>query len=504
MLRRSLAALVILSLTVASSAALAKKVVAPAAPTPPPPGEPPLEEHLASARAAGKPLVIDFYTDWCGPCRMFEQKILPVASVQAALGDVVFVRYDAEKGNGLTAAARYRVDAYPTFVVVDGQGKLVTRSSGTPDEPTPFVSFVDRAVALSLDEATIRARLADKKSDARALLGAARWLAAHQRLDEASATYARAVRGDRGGKLGIAPTAEWEAFAIEHSRAYLKRVAEDAAAFAERWPASAQASDAALVAIRSGQLPAARARKLWAIVLKQSWDAAPALNGLAYTALAVGDNDAALQAAERAVALTPKDASVYDTLAEVHHYRGEKDQALAASDQSIALADPNMAAALKPNHDRFAQGGGAKLPGPDVEAEKARGAKELADFVHDDGTPEGAGEGDATPSAAEQAKIESEQAMRAQQRKVNDALRGAGGKCSAQAGSLAEAWVRIEFAPAGGKPAKVLVLEPGVSAGLRKCLLDSLGQAVFPVAPAAANGRATGAVKLQTGVPAQK
>jgi tetratricopeptide (TPR) repeat protein len=328
-------------------------------------------------------------------------------------------------------------------------------------------------------------------------------LAAHQRLDEASATYARAVRGDKGGKLGIAPTAEWEAFAIEHSRGYLKRVAEDAAAFAERWPTSAQASDAALVAIRSGQLASARVRKLWAIVLKKSWDSAPALNGLAYTALASGDNDAALQAAERAVALTPKEASVYDTLAEVHHYRGEKAKALAASDQSIALADPAMAAALKPNHDRFAgEGGGVKLPGPDVDAEKTRGAKELAGFVHDDGTPEGAGD-EAMPSPAEQAKIESEQAMRAQQRKVNDALRAAGGKCSAQAGQLTEAWVRIEFAPAGGKPAKILVLEPGVSAPLKKCLVDSLAQATFPVAPAAANGRATGAVKLQSGVPAQ-
>src|SRR5258706_15462372 len=158
MLRRSLALLVVASFTALAAPALAKRAVAP---PPPAPGEPPLEEHLATARTAGKPLVIDFYTDWCKPCRMFEQKILPDAKVQAALGEVVFVRYDAEKGNGLPAAARYRVDSYPTFVVLDAEGKVVTRTSGTPDEPAPFVSFVDRAVALSLDEATIKARLAD-------------------------------------------------------------------------------------------------------------------------------------------------------------------------------------------------------------------------------------------------------------------------------------------------------------------------------------------------------
>jgi len=93
--------------------------------------------------------------------------------------------------------------------------------------------------------------------------------------------------------------------------------------------------------------------------------------------------------------------------------------------------------------------------------------------------------------------------MRVQGRAVNDALRAASGKCAAQAGTMTEAWVRIEFAPAGGKPARVLVLEPNVTPALKKCLVDSLAQATFPVAPAAANGRATGAVKLQSGVPAQ-
>jgi thiol-disulfide isomerase/thioredoxin len=496
-MRRFALFVVVASLSLAPSVALAKKAIAPAPPAAP---EPPLEEHLASARAAGKPLVIDFYTDWCGPCRLFEQKILPTPAVQTALGGVVFVRYDAEKGNGLTAAARYRVDSYPTFVVLDGQGKAITRTSGTSDTPAPFVSFVDKAVALSLDEATIRARLADKKSDARALLGAARWMAAHGRLDEASAAYARAVRGDKGGKAGIAPVAEWEAFSLDHTRSYRKKVAEDAAGFAERWPTAEAASDAALVALRAGSLSPARAKKLWAIVLKKSWDSAGDLNGLAYSALALGDYDAALQAAERAVALTPKEASVYDTLAEVHHYRGEKDKALAASDQGIALADGSMKVALGENRARFAgEGGGAKLPGPDVENEKTRGAKELADFLADDGAGGGAGADDAAPSAAEQAKLESDNAMRAQQRKVNDALRAAGAACGAQAGALPEAWVRIELAPAGGKPVRVLVLEPGVSAGLKKCLVDSLAAATFPVAPAAANGRATGAVKFGAG-----
>jgi tetratricopeptide (TPR) repeat protein len=360
------------------------------------------------------------------------------------------------------------------------------------------VTFVGRSLALALDEATVSARVKDKKSDARALLGAARWLAAHRRADEAVAVYARAARADKGGKAGVAPVAEWEAFSLEHGRSFRKKVAEDAAAFVEKWPAAPNAAEAALFAIRSGQMAPARAKKLWAILLQRTWNQPGALNSLAYSALAAGDHDAALLAAQRAVELSPKDAAVYDTLAEVHHYRGDKDKAVAASDQGIALAqDASFASALKVNRDRFAGGGGAgKAPGPDVEAEKTRAEAEVEEFVRGGAAEDIAVEDDAPPSPEEAAKIEAEQQMRVLQRGATDAFKTASSKCAAQANGLNEAWVRVELTPRGGKPVKVLVIEPGVSAGLKKCLTDSLAQTSFPAAPKAANGRFTGAVKF--------
>ncbi len=492
MLRSCLAAVVLLSLVAAP--ALSRRAAA----APPDSPQPPLEEAIASARVAGKPLVIDFYTDWCKPCRMFEDKILPDARVQAALADVMFMRYDAEKGNGIAAATRFRVDAYPTFVVIDGQGKAIARTSGAPDEPTPFLRFIDRGVALSLDQATVATRLADKKLDARHLLGAARWLAAHRRLDEAVVAYARAAKADKGGKLGIAPVAEWEAFAIEHHRQHRRKMVDDAAAFAERWPASEEGADAALVAIRSGLLPDPRRKKLWDLVLKKSWSEAAALNQLAYTALATGDLGPALDAARRAVELSPKDASVYDTLAEVLHYRGEKDKALAASDQAIALnQDARMDALLKANRARFA--GPDVGPSDEVEAEKARGPRELDAWLRGGGEEAADVAEDTPPSPAEAARIEAEAQMRGLQIAASGAFKAASGKCAAQAGQLPEVYVRIELAAVGGKPTRVVVLEPAAPAPLKKCLTDALASVSFPVAPAATNGRYTGAVKFGAG-----
>ncbi len=366
-------------LLAAPSAALAKRAPAPSAAPVATPAMPPLDTALAEARAAGKPLLVDFYTDWCKPCRVFEEKIFPDPRVQGALADVVFTRYDAEKGEGVAAAARYGVDGYPTFVLLGAEGQVIARLSGAPAEPTPFIGWVDRGLALSLDEATVTARLADKRTPARGLLGAARWLAAHGRATEAQAAYARAAKADKGGKLGVAPAAEWEALGVGEDRARRKRIAFAAAAYAERWPHAPEAEDASYVALATGELAPARAKKLFAARMKLRWNDAESLNHIAYVALALGDLDTALAAAQRAVELMPDQASVRDTLAEVHHYRGETDQALRASDEAIALNQEAMVAGtLRENRARFAAPG--RLPSADVELEKARAAQEIAAF----------------------------------------------------------------------------------------------------------------------------
>ena len=94
--------------------------------------EPPLDDAVAEAATQGKTLVVEIGTAWCGPCKRFAAKILPGAAVADAREEVVFVRYDAEKGNGVEAGARLAVDSYPTFLVLDGKGRVRRRLSGVP------------------------------------------------------------------------------------------------------------------------------------------------------------------------------------------------------------------------------------------------------------------------------------------------------------------------------------------------------------------------------------
>src|SRR5262252_8909542 len=85
-------------------------------------GPPALEQAIAASKGAGRPLILEFWTTWCKPCKLFEKQILEHPSVVEALRGVELVRYDAESGPGIAAAARYHVNAFPSVIVVDSDG----------------------------------------------------------------------------------------------------------------------------------------------------------------------------------------------------------------------------------------------------------------------------------------------------------------------------------------------------------------------------------------------
>ena len=110
------------------SVAVVASVAADSAPKPTAPAPPTLDDARKLAASAGKALVLEFSTDWCSACKVFEQQTLPDASVQAALSNVVFVRYDAEAAPGDEAARRYKVHVFPTFIAVDENGVAALRT----------------------------------------------------------------------------------------------------------------------------------------------------------------------------------------------------------------------------------------------------------------------------------------------------------------------------------------------------------------------------------------
>ena len=107
------------------------------------------QQILAQATAEGKPVFIDCYTEWCGPCKQMAKNVFP----QKEAGDYfnskfVCWKVDMEKGEGPELAKKYEVAAYPTFLILNADGSLRATQVGS----APLDKFIKTIDALLNEE----------------------------------------------------------------------------------------------------------------------------------------------------------------------------------------------------------------------------------------------------------------------------------------------------------------------------------------------------------------
>ena len=72
-----------------------------------------------------KPVLVDFYAEWCGPCQIMKPRLLDVAERIGENAKVVEIDVDREK----EIAERYRIQSVPTFIIFKN-GEQLWRQSG--------------------------------------------------------------------------------------------------------------------------------------------------------------------------------------------------------------------------------------------------------------------------------------------------------------------------------------------------------------------------------------
>lgn len=88
---------------------------------------------LAKAKEANKPILIDAYTVWCGPCKMLDKQVFKDDKASDYINkNFIAYKLDMEKGEGPFVAMKFRVNAYPSTLFLSPEGYLLTKNIGFP------------------------------------------------------------------------------------------------------------------------------------------------------------------------------------------------------------------------------------------------------------------------------------------------------------------------------------------------------------------------------------
>ena len=92
-----------------------------------------------------QPVVVDFYADWCPPCRMMDPAVEKLAGEFA--GKVKFGKLNVDDNQEI--AIRYSVMGIPTLGLFR-DGKLVDRLVGYPGAAGPIRAWIEKGAEIPI------------------------------------------------------------------------------------------------------------------------------------------------------------------------------------------------------------------------------------------------------------------------------------------------------------------------------------------------------------------
>ncbi|MFA6277386.1 MAG: DUF255 domain-containing protein [Pedobacter sp.] len=86
---------------------------------------------IEKAKKENKVIFLDAYATWCGPCKMMDSETYKDQAVADYYNaNFINVKYDMEKGEGLTLAQRFSVESYPNLLFINPDGTVLHRATG--------------------------------------------------------------------------------------------------------------------------------------------------------------------------------------------------------------------------------------------------------------------------------------------------------------------------------------------------------------------------------------
>lgn len=156
------------------------------------------------SRETGRPLLVHFYADWCGPCRLMEQQILGQQDVLGKLGrDVIAVKVNTDHHKDLVT--RFNIESLPSDVYVSPQGKVLASYVGSPGKAGWLARMAAVTAQFPLEPATAIAQAGEADSTVGKNGKKQPVDAPHPTASDLAAAYMLSQIGDQPGLAGYCP-----------------------------------------------------------------------------------------------------------------------------------------------------------------------------------------------------------------------------------------------------------------------------------------------------------
>ncbi len=164
---------------------------------------------VAKAKEDNKPIFIDFYTQWCGPCLNMAETVFTLPEVGAFYNEhFICAKIDAESVEGRELARKYQVKVYPTYIFVDANSEeAIHRSSSTQTADT-FIFTGESALDAQRRSFYLEKSYADGNRSRQLLMNFIRYEHSIYKRDLVSQAFDELLKG--GAKLTDADV--WQLF----------------------------------------------------------------------------------------------------------------------------------------------------------------------------------------------------------------------------------------------------------------------------------------------------
>lgn len=90
-----------------------------------------LSKVLDKAKSKNKLVYIDIGTKWCLPCQLMKEDVYTDDALGKYMNDN-FINYlvDAEKGEGPDLKVMFDIKSYPTLLIVNDRGQVISKKTG--------------------------------------------------------------------------------------------------------------------------------------------------------------------------------------------------------------------------------------------------------------------------------------------------------------------------------------------------------------------------------------